>query len=102
MSKKKIKTKAKGSRFEREVVNFYRSIGIFAMRAPASLGIDVVVYYNKLLYGLECTTPSCIRSKKVQKLLKSCKEWGIVPVYCTKIKNTRGFRLTYFIKELGI
>jgi len=90
-----MNTKAKGSAFERLVVNYYRKRGIFAMRAPASLGIDVIFYNAGILHGLECTTEQCIRKKKVKKLLAACEKWGIEPVYCIKIPGTSVFELIY-------
>lgn len=79
-----VKTKAKGTRFENYVVRFFRDSGIFAMRAPASIGIDVVVYAHRQLFGLECVAETRFRMEKVRKLLDNCSQWGIVPVYCRK------------------
>ena len=90
-----MKTKAKGTRFENYVVRFFRESGIFAMRAPASIGIDVVVYCFGRLFGLECVAEMRIRHKKARKLLDNCKVWGIVPVYCRKEPHNRIPLLTH-------
>ena len=91
----KMNTKAKGTRFENHVVRFFRESGIFAMRAPASLGIDVVVYCWGKLYGLECTTKKYVERKKVKKLIDNCRKWGIIPVLCRKDPHNRIPHLTH-------
>ncbi|MCD6422180.1 hypothetical protein J7L13_02425 [bacterium] len=91
--------KAKGIRLEREFVKFCRDHGCVAMRAPASLGIDVIVIARGIPYGAEVTCERGKRRKKLAALRKACSKAGLLPLWVSPAKNRAGFVVEHLYIE---